>query len=60
LSHRGTYNGLMFVLQAKMAEEDCSRALNLETDNVKALFRRAQARKVRDNYLYAPPNSITV
>ncbi|XP_052266340.1 uncharacterized protein LOC127868537 isoform X2 [Dreissena polymorpha] len=32
--------------QATEAEGDCTRALALEKDNVKALFRRAQARKI--------------
>jgi hypothetical protein len=34
------------LLQAEKAAEDCKKALDLEKDNVKALFRRAQARKV--------------
>jgi hypothetical protein len=29
------------------AEADCTKALTLEKDNVKAMFRRAQARKVK-------------
>ena len=33
-------------MQGKKAEEDCSKALLIEKDNVKALFRRAQAKKV--------------
>ncbi|XP_053374130.1 sperm-associated antigen 1-like [Mercenaria mercenaria] len=36
--------------QPKKAEEDCSEALKLEKDNVKALFRRAQARKMLKTY----------
>ena len=32
--------------QPEKAEEDCTKALSLEKDNVKALFRRAQAKKV--------------
>ena len=34
------------------AEEDCTQALSLEKDNVKALFRRAQARKVHYQFNY--------
>ena len=34
------------LLQAWEAEADCTKALSIEKDNVKALFRRAQARKV--------------
>ena len=29
----------------KKAEQDCTKALSLEKDNVKALFRRAEAKK---------------
>lgn len=36
--------------QAEEAEEDCTRALAQEKDNVKALFRRAQARKMLKRY----------
>ncbi|XP_052797101.1 sperm-associated antigen 1-like [Mya arenaria] len=36
--------------QTKEAEADCSKALTLEKDNVKALFRRAQARKMLKKY----------
>ena len=32
--------------QPEKAEEDCTKALSIEKDNVKALFRRAQAKKV--------------
>ena len=35
------------VLQPQEAAADCTTALGLEKENVKALFRRAQARKVR-------------
>lgn len=32
--------------QPEKAEQDCTAALSIEKDNVKALFRRAQAKKV--------------
>ena len=32
--------------QPEKAKQDCTKALSLEKDNVKALFRRAQAKKV--------------
>lgn len=42
----GTVKCFLYHFQAKEAEADCSKALAVEKDNVKALFRRAQARKV--------------
>lgn len=40
------WNNHIFFYQAAKAEADCSTALDLEPQNLKALFRRAQARKV--------------
>jgi hypothetical protein len=40
-------NLLYFFSQPEEAEADCTKALTLEKDNVKAMFRRAQARKVK-------------
>jgi len=34
----------------KKAESDCSKALNLQPNNIKALFRRAMARKAGEKY----------
>ena len=42
----GLYLFHVLTFQAVKAESDCTRVLEVEADNVKALFRRAQARKV--------------
>ncbi|OWF49446.1 sperm-associated antigen 1-like [Mizuhopecten yessoensis] len=36
--------------QVSSAEDDCSKALEMEADNIKALFRRSQARKMLKKY----------
>ena len=48
-----TRETLSFVfLQFALAENDCQRALGLESGNVKALYRRAMARKVSTRPLH--------
>ncbi|XP_060067048.1 sperm-associated antigen 1-like [Ylistrum balloti] len=37
--------------QPSSAEEDCNKALEMEADNIKALFRRSQARKMMKKYI---------
>ena len=40
----------LYTIQPRSAEEDCNVALTLEPQNVKALYRRALARKVSAHY----------
>lgn len=46
LSNRGYVLRVICPLQFAEAEDDCSKALQLDDKNVKALFRRVLARKV--------------
>jgi len=45
---------LFYLIQFLLAENDCQRALELEPGNVKAMYRRAVARKV------SPPDLCTL